>query len=150
MRKPVYAICEQQRYRSACASAQSDQHLCCSLLGQYNTSTCYSRNFKTLTSLISRAGRFESYLVGIPDDRFSRDVAHCIHVCVIGFSMWGKREMFALLFRYFVNVYNVCHCPFSLPIGDVGRLPVEPRHEKTCLCHMRTTKVQISLCIHAV
>ena len=33
MRKPVYAICEQQRRRSACASAQSDQHLCCSLLG---------------------------------------------------------------------------------------------------------------------
>ena len=27
MRKPVYAICEQQRRRSACASAQSDQHL---------------------------------------------------------------------------------------------------------------------------
>ena len=26
MRKPVYAICEQQRRRSACASAQSDQH----------------------------------------------------------------------------------------------------------------------------
>ena len=24
-----YAICEQQRCRSACASAQSDQHLCC-------------------------------------------------------------------------------------------------------------------------
>ena len=31
MRKPVYAICEQQRRRSTCASAQSDQHLCCSL-----------------------------------------------------------------------------------------------------------------------
>ena len=27
-----YAICEQQKSRSACASAQSDQHLCCSLL----------------------------------------------------------------------------------------------------------------------
>ena len=27
-----YAICEQQRRRSACTSAQSDQHLCCSLL----------------------------------------------------------------------------------------------------------------------
>ena len=27
-----YAICKQQRCRSACASAQSDQHLCCSLL----------------------------------------------------------------------------------------------------------------------
>ena len=33
MRKPVYAICEKQRSRSACASAQSDQRLCCSLLG---------------------------------------------------------------------------------------------------------------------
>ena len=32
MRKPVYAICEQQRRRSACASAQSDQRLCYSLL----------------------------------------------------------------------------------------------------------------------
>ena len=27
-RKPVYAICKQQRRRSACASVQSDQHLC--------------------------------------------------------------------------------------------------------------------------
>ena len=32
MRKPVLAICEKQRCRSDCASAQSDQHLCCSLL----------------------------------------------------------------------------------------------------------------------
>ena len=24
---------------------------------------------------------------------------------------------------------------------------IEPRHEKTCLCHMRTTKAQISLCV---
>ena len=31
MRKPVLAICEQQKCRSACASAQSDQHFCCSL-----------------------------------------------------------------------------------------------------------------------
>ena len=32
MRKPVYAVYEQQRHRSASAFAQSDQHLCCSLL----------------------------------------------------------------------------------------------------------------------
>ena len=32
MRKPVLAICKQQSRRSACASAQSDQHLCWSLL----------------------------------------------------------------------------------------------------------------------
>ena len=29
----LYAICEQQWRRSACASAQSDQRLCCSLTG---------------------------------------------------------------------------------------------------------------------
>ena len=49
----------QQRRRSACASAQSDLRLCCSL----PTSTWLSRNFKTLASLISSAGRFESYSV---------------------------------------------------------------------------------------
>ena len=38
MRKPVYAICEQQRHRSACASGQSDQRLSCSLPRQYNIS----------------------------------------------------------------------------------------------------------------
>ena len=32
MRKPVCAICEQQRRISACASAQSDQRLCCCII----------------------------------------------------------------------------------------------------------------------
>ena len=32
MRKPVFAICEQQRRRSICTSIQSDQRLCYSLL----------------------------------------------------------------------------------------------------------------------
>ena len=31
--KKTFAICKQQRRRSACASVQSDQHLCCSLPG---------------------------------------------------------------------------------------------------------------------
>ena len=68
-----FAICEQQRRRSACASTQSDQRLCCSLPGWYNISACHSRNFKTLARLISWAGRFESHLFGNPVDRFSRD-----------------------------------------------------------------------------
>ena len=41
MRKPAFAIWEQQRCQSACASAQSDQHLCYSLLRQNNTSSFY-------------------------------------------------------------------------------------------------------------
>ena len=82
MRKPVYVICEQQRRRSVCTSAQSDQRLCCSLSGCYNTSTCYSQNFKNLASLCSWTGRFESYLVANSEDRFSRDVAHVYVITV--------------------------------------------------------------------
>ena len=65
MRKPVYAICEQQRRRSA-----------------------YMRNFKPLASLWSCAGWFESHLVRNPEHRFSRDVAHiwmglCMKLCIV-------------------------------------------------------------------
>ena len=59
MRKSVNALCEQQRRRPACAYA-----------------TCYIRNFKTLASFCGCAGRFESYLVENPEERFSRDEAH--------------------------------------------------------------------------
>ena len=79
MRKLAFVICEQQRRRLACASAQSDQNPCCSLPGKYNTSTCYSRNFKSLASLCGCAGRFESYLVENSEDRFSRDEAQMIY-----------------------------------------------------------------------
>ena len=48
--KPVHAVCEQQRPRSACTSALSDQHLCCSLPYIYS---CYISNFNTLASLCS-------------------------------------------------------------------------------------------------
>ena len=75
MRKLVLAICKQQRCRSACASAQSDQHLYCLLLRQYNTSSFYIQIFKTLACLCSWAGQFESYLVTNPEERFPRDEA---------------------------------------------------------------------------
>ena len=60
MRKYVFVIWEQWRRKSACASAQSDQHLYCSLSGKCNYITCFIENFKTLVSLCSWAGRFES------------------------------------------------------------------------------------------
>ena len=59
MIKPVFAICEQQRRRSACASAQPDQRLCYSLLRWYNTYIFYIRNFKPLHSFCGCTGRFE-------------------------------------------------------------------------------------------
>ena len=76
MRKPVCAICEQRRCRPACTSAQSDQHLCRSLPRQYNISSFYIRNFKLLARFWSWAGRFESYLVANPEDRFSHAFIH--------------------------------------------------------------------------
>ena len=60
-----YVICEQQRRRSACASAQSDQRLCCSLPRQKDTSILHTRNFKILAGLCSWAGQFVSCLVGV-------------------------------------------------------------------------------------
>ena len=80
MINPVYAICEQQRRRSACASAHSDQRLCCSLPRSDNTSSFYIRKFKSLPSFCGCAGRFVSYPVANTEDRFSRDEAHVIFV----------------------------------------------------------------------
>ena len=59
-----YVICEQQRRRSACASAQSDQRLCFSLFRWSNISRFYSRNLNTLASFCGCAGRFVFGLVG--------------------------------------------------------------------------------------
>ena len=43
-------VCEQQRRRPACASAQSDQRLWYSLIGKYHIWTCYTQNFNFLAS----------------------------------------------------------------------------------------------------
>ena len=63
--------CEQHRRSSACASAQSDQRLCCSLSGRYNIPTSTMQSFNILTSLCSWAGWFEFDAIGNLKDRFS-------------------------------------------------------------------------------
>ena len=85
MRKPVYAICKQQRHKSACTSLQSDQRLCCSLPGWYNTvATCYIDEISRPAA--EQAGMSLNWSQ-TPEDRFSRDVAHllllsCVLHCV--------------------------------------------------------------------
>ena len=65
-------VCEQQRCRQACASAQSNQHLCYSLSGKYH----YKKparsviNFNFLIKLWSWAGWFEFHIVINPEDGF--------------------------------------------------------------------------------
>ena len=87
MRKPVYAICEQQRSRSAWAFAQSDQRLFCSLPRYYNSSSFYIQNFKFLPSFCGCAGQFESTLVANPEDRFSRNEAHIVQTLQEQFNL---------------------------------------------------------------
>ena len=54
---PDFDVCEQQRRRSDCVLAQSDQRLCYSLAGKYNIQTYYLQNFNIMASLGSAAGR---------------------------------------------------------------------------------------------
>ena len=94
MRKPVFPICKQQRRRSACAFAQSDQHLSCSLLRQYNTCTCYIKNFKTLASFCGCSGWFESTLVGNPEEGFlwkmKKQITEKISNNLRNWQFWNK------------------------------------------------------------
>ena len=80
--KPVFRLCEQQRGRPACASAQSDQRLYFSLFGKYHTQTSYKRNFIFLASPCNWGDWFESRFVRNPEDRFCRVTAHmCMVMC---------------------------------------------------------------------
>ena len=67
-------ICEQQRRRSACASAQSDQCLCCSLSRSCNVSSFCNQNFKPRASFCSLASLSLSW-AETPEDTFSHDEA---------------------------------------------------------------------------
>ena len=86
MRKPVDVICEQQRRRLACASAQSDQHLSWSLTRWYNTSSFYIRNFKPLPSFCGCEN---------PEDRFSRDEAYIVIAGNLVSSMFFEKNIVA-------------------------------------------------------
>ena len=87
MRNPFFVICQQQRRRSVCASAQSDQRLCYLLPRQYNISFFYIKNFKPLVSLCGCAGWFESNLVV---HRFSRDEAQIFSVIS---GQWNEKPL---------------------------------------------------------
>ena len=132
MRKPVYAICKQQRCRSACATMQPDQRFCCSLPRYYNISSFYIRNFKPPSSFCSCAGQFVSYLVSNPEDRFSRDEAHMAAIGTNGRLGYQKK----------VSECNHCLCLLK---QYMSRLMTKPTKWHVC-----PAKIQISLGISPV
>ena len=63
MRKPVLCCMRTTMRRPACAFAQSDQRLCCSLPRKYDPYNCFTGHFRTLSGFRSCADRFEPFLV---------------------------------------------------------------------------------------
>ena len=107
-RKLVYVICEQQRRRSACDSAQSDQHLYSSLLRRYNIYVCFIQNFKTLASFCCWAGRFESDLVANPEDELNVDFT-ISPVLLVSFCSQTVNEGNAFPFFFLPSIqYSIC------------------------------------------
>ena len=69
-------VCEQHRRRPACASAQSDQHLCYLLCGKYDN---YVNLLQVKFQFLASLDWFETRFFGNPEDKFSRDEAHRKH-----------------------------------------------------------------------
>ena len=80
-RENLSSVCEQQRRRPDCASAQSDQRRCYSLIWKFhNIWTCYKRNVNFLVSLCSWGGWFGYDVVANPEDRFFASRPNNTHV----------------------------------------------------------------------
>ena len=110
------------------------------------------QNLKSLASLCRGAGRCESYLVGNPDDRFSRDVAQIIiedQCCVLDvFLTNGKAcHVNECVLSPETGPYLSSHLKYLLIFCN--RI-IEPRYDKTNKVTVRPPKAQISLGIRPV
>ena len=123
MRKPVYDICKKQRCRSACVSAQSDQHLLDGI------SLLAVSKISRLASLCSWASRFEFYLVAKPQRQvfwwlglyldglghttctilLSYKIAKLQYCSWVGPSLWHIPKLFQRLFETWWELRNVSH-----------------------------------------
>ena len=75
MRKPVYAICEEQRLRSDCASKQSDQQFCGSLLCSIISIVAKPKVSSLLLVSVAEQTGLSLTWSHTTEDRFSRDEA---------------------------------------------------------------------------
>ena len=70
------SICEQQRRRSACASAQSDQHLYCLLLRYYNISDSIAEISRLYLASVAAQVGLRLAWSKTPEDMFCHVEAH--------------------------------------------------------------------------
>ena len=92
-------VCKQQKRRTACASAQSNQRLSCSLIRRYHIKACSKRNYTILARLCSLAGWFRYDKIGNPEDRLCRDDAS-----------YYVRQYTMYVCSKLVKLYWVCMC----------------------------------------
>ena len=108
---------------------------------------CFMRTAKTLIRLGGCPGWYESLL----DAMVILLVLSCCSTNVFSYfqlvaSDWRDVHWF-LLQNLFTKTLHVCR---TFHISSKTYEWFEPRHEKTCLCYMRTTEAQISLRIRPV
>ena len=99
-----YAICKQQMRRSACESAQSDQHLCCSSLDSIIPLVSRSEILRfLLVSLAEQSGLTVTWSQ-TPEDTFSLDEAHLFWlVCYLNSS----DIFFSPSWKFRINILNI-------------------------------------------
>ena len=122
----TYRLCEQRRFRRACASTQSRQNLRCLLIQASESRGTFSQKARSLAPLNGWACAVKICHDGMLGDTNSLDGAQIIE------------EPVQALMKLYINHVHVFQriCIF------------EPRHEKTCLPGFRLDKTQTGLCSH--
>ena len=64
--------------------------------------------------------------------------------------LWLENQQKTLYWQWQLIAQNRTFVTIRTELKPKIQIRIEPHHEKTCLCHMRTTKAQISPRIHAV
>ena len=163
----TYRLCEQRRFKRACASAQARQNLRYSLIQAVSHEEPSDRKpdlwplwmagHAQSKFVMTECSKTQIRLTGlIRKAHFSKGqiVYHC------NSKMWKRLINWEYL-RILIQLNVTCISIFRFVelqlksfvfLWHFNTAPCtnEPRHEKTCLCHMRTTKTQISLSIRAV
>ena len=101
-----------------------------------------THNFQTILEHILWRNKHKSYIIVF--------ITSLLHLNKSFWLFWGSSKViFVKISQNFIkSPWKICH--ISQIVHSLWHIWIELHHEKTCFSHMCTTKVQISLRIHAV
>ena len=108
------------------------------------------RTAKTQISLGIRPVWSESSLSAWRNSGFSATLLSALRMTLIRQGGCPGISESSLGVQQIILLVLSCGGSYIQFVSRVISFPYEPRHEKTCFSHKRTTKVQISMCIRAV